>query len=549
MENNESSHSQDHHQYEIHRIRAPYLQTAIIVMGVFMAILDTSVVNVAIPKMETELNASTAQIQWVLTAYMLTIGVLVPISGWMTDKFGPKKLFLSALVVFTGGSILCGMAWNLPSIVFFRIIQGMGGGFMMPVAMSMIFRIFPPDRRGTVMGVFGVAMIAAPAFGPVISGVLVEYWSWRWIFYLNVPIGIVAVGLGLFAMQEFSHEVKGTFDWAGFILSTVGFFSLLYGFNEVSSHGWGSAEVETYITLGVLLVVAFIIVELFVKHPMLNFRVTKNYMFSMSLLITSLINTATFAGVFLLPVYLQNIMGYSAIRTGLFMTPAALASAVLMPIGGRLFDRIGARPLAVIGLLIMTVATYLFSKLSLDSSSGTIQWLYILRSVGAGICMMPIMTAGMNTVRVNMVSQGTALTNTTRQVASSLGTALLTSYMATQAAKHTIRMSWQVTANSPQGHALLSMQQLLHAHGMTLAAAKQMAVVEFNQLITAQGFVAGLNDTYMLATFITLAAWVAVWFYASKAEREIRASNRNKNKKSKKQPALEAPKSTELSFE
>ena len=490
-----------------------------------MAMLDTSVVNVAIPKMETELNATTAQIQWVLTAYMLTIGVLVPISGWMTDRFGPKKLFMSALVVFTIGSILCGMSWNLTSLIFFRIIQGLGGGFMMPVAMSMIFRMFPPDRRGAVVGMLGVAMIMAPAFGPALSGVLVDYSSWRWIFYLNVPIGIAAVVLGIVAMHEFPHEVKGRFDWLGFIFSTAGFFSLLYGLNNVSSHGWASSEVEEFVWFGVLCIAVLVVVELRSKNPMVNLRIMKNYMFSMSLLISSLINIALFAGIFLLPVYLQNVMGYSAIRTGLFMTPAALVSAMVMPISGRLFDRIGARPLAIVGLLVTAAASYGFTTLSMHSGSTYIQWLYIIRSFGMGLTMMPVMTAGMNTVPVAWVSQGTAITNTVRQVASSLGTAFLTSYMATQATKHTIKLAWQVTPTSSAGHTLLGIQQMLQVHGMGLAAAKHAAMAMMYGLISQQGFVDGLNNTYMVATIITLLAWVAVLFYGSKKERELREVN------------------------
>src|SRR4051812_34069134 len=233
--------------YEIDRIKSPALQMTIIILGVFMAILDTSVVNVAIPKMETALNASTDQIQWVVTGYMLVLGMLIPISGWLTDKFGAKKLFLFSLATFTIGSALCGLAWNLETIIIFRIVQALGGALMQPVAMSMIFRMYPPERRGTVMGIFGIAMMAAPAFGPALSGYLVEYWSWRYIFYINVPIGIAAVILGTLMMHEFPHESKGKFDLLGFIFSTVGFGSLLYGFNEISSKGWSSSEVELFL--------------------------------------------------------------------------------------------------------------------------------------------------------------------------------------------------------------------------------------------------------------------------------------------------------------
>ncbi|WP_054967328.1 DHA2 family efflux MFS transporter permease subunit [Alicyclobacillus ferrooxydans] len=529
----------DAHMYEMYRMKAPYVQVAIIVLGVFMAVLDMGVVNVAIPTMESDLHATTNQIQWVLTAYMLVIGVLVPISGWMADRFGAKKLFLFSLFMFTLGSALCGMAWNVGSIIGFRVVQALGGGFMMPVAMAMIYRIFPPDRRGLVMGVFGVAIMAAPAFGPALSGYLVEYSSWRLIFYINVPIGIIALLLGATMMHEFSHEVKNKLDIWGFMLSTVGFFSLLYGFNNVPDHGWHSLLVTGFVALGVICLILLVIVELTTKSPIIELRVLKNYMFSMSLVISSIINTALFVGIFLLPLYLQNILGLSAVRTGLFMTPAALASAVVMPISGRLFDRIGARPLALIGLLFVTVASFGFTSMTTDSGTGHIQWLYIIRSIGMGMTMMPIMTAGMNTVKREWVSQGTAMTNTVRQVASSLGTAILTSYFTTRMHFHQTVASWSVTPFSPSGAAVNHLQGALQGKGMAPGVAHQLALSMMSGLTSEQGFVAGLNDTFWASTILAGIAWILVWFYGSKTEREMRLSNRRQKEKPARKAAKE----------
>lgn len=521
----------DNTEYEFGKMRAPWLQVFIIILGVFMAILDTGVVNVAIPKMEAELGATTEQIQWVLTGYMLTMGVLIPVSGWIMEKFGPRNLFIFSLFTFTLGSALCGMSWNLASIVFFRIIQAIGGGFMMPVAMAMIFRIFPPDRRGTAMGIFGIAIMAAPAFGPALSGWLVQVSSWRLIFYINVPIGIVALIMALLSMHEFPHEAKTKLDVMGFLLSTVGFFCLLYGINNVTNDGWHSLFVQGFIWSGVVLIILLVFVELRVKNPVINLRVLNNYMFSMSLLITSIINVALFVGIFLLPLYLENIMGFSALRTGLFMTPAALASAVVMPIGGRLFDRIGARPLGLLGLAIIVLSTFGFTGLTLSSNGGHIQLLYITRSIGMGLTMMPIMTAGMNTLPVKLTSQGTAITNTVRQVASSLGTAFLTSYMTTQQKIHAIVTSGSITAFSPQGQKLQSVQQVIQAMGVAPALAHKYALLLVYNLIQQKSFVQGMDDTFYVATFLTLLAFVCVMFFASKKEREIRLSNRRKREK------------------
>ncbi|MDQ0200086.1 DHA2 family efflux MFS transporter permease subunit [Neobacillus ginsengisoli] len=513
--------------YELERIKSPAIQMTLIILGVFMAILDTSVVNVAIPKMETALNASTDQIQWVVTAYMLVLGMLIPISGWLTDKFGAKKLFLFALITFTIGSALCGVAWNLDSIILFRIVQAIGGALMQPVAMAMIFRIYPPERRGTVMGLFGIAMMAAPAFGPALSGYLVEYWSWRFIFYINVPIGIGAVILGALMMHEFPHEAKGKFDILGFIFTVIGFGSLLYGFNQVSSNGWGSTEVESLLFVGVVCLVILVIVELKVKNPMIKLQVFKSYQFNMSLILISIMSISMFVGIFFLPIYLQNIRGFTAIRTGLFMTPAALASAVIMPISGRLFDRIGARPLGIIGLVIVTLATLGFTNLGLDTSSSTIQWLYIMRSVGISVAMMPIMTAGMNAIPFELTSQGTAMNNTMRQVASSFGTAILTTYMITQSKIHASQVLWQVTPTSQSGHYFMKIQQLLQSHGMSVSKSKQTALTMMNGMIQQRAIVAGMNEAFMVAAILTVVGVILVLFYKRKKE-EIEESKKTR---------------------
>lgn len=515
--------------YEVERIKAPYIQLTIIILGVFMAILDTSVVNIAIPKMEMELNATVDQIQWVMSGYMLVLGMLIPISGWLTDKFGAKKLFLFALITFTIGSVLCGAAWNLSSIIIFRLLQAVGGALMQPVAMTMIFRMFPPERRGMVMGIFGVSMMVAPAFGPVLSGYIVQYWSWRFIFYINVPFGIVAVILGLVAMHEFPHEVKGKFDLWGFVLTLVGFFSLLYGLNNVPANGWNSVEVDSFLTVGIVCLILLVIVELKVENPMIQLRVLKNYMFTMSLILTGLLSMALFAGIFLLPIYLQDLKGLSAERTGLFMTPAALISGLLMPVSGRLFDRIGPRPLAITGLLIVMFTTYGFTGLGMDTSSAHIQWLYILRSAGMALAMMPIMTAGMNTVPFELTSQGTAVNNTIRMVSASLGTAVLTTYMTTQAKIYAAHMSWQVTASSPAGQFMLSLQQFFHGKGMSSGASQGAAAAIMNGAIQQHAFVAGMDDTFMVATFLMGLAVILSFFYASKKEQAVRAGKRKKN--------------------
>lgn len=516
-------HTGARHEYEISHIKSPWLQVFIIVLGVFMAVLDTSVVNVAIPTMETAFNATTSQIQWVLTGYMLMMGVMVPISGWLTDRFGAKHLFLFALAVFTLGSALCGMSWSTGSIIIFRLIQAIGGGLMMPVAQAMIFRIFPPDRRGSVMGVFGIAIMVAPAVGPTLSGYLVQYATWRLIFYINVPIGIIELILAFLLMHEFPHHAYERLDRWGLTLSTVGFFSLLYGLNKVPSDGWSSPEVFGFVMLGVLCIILLVVVELNVRNPMIQFRVFKDYMFTMSTIISSLIQIALFTGIFFLPIYLQNIVGLSAMRTGLLMMPAALGSAVMMPIAGRMFDRVGARPLGIIGLASITLVTIGFTRLSPATSVGYVQWLYILRSVGMGMTMMPVMTAGMNLLPPSLVSQGSAVSNTARQVASSLGTAMLTTILDERQRFHYAVMAQQVTPFTPQGQDITKLQQVFEGQGMSPTDAHAAAVTSVSGVLHQHAFVMGMNDAFWVAAGLTAIAFVMVLFFGSKKERALRS--------------------------
>ncbi len=518
----EIAHKHEHHQFEIHKIASPGLQLAIILMGVFMAVLDTSVINVAIPNLEMDLSANTDQIQWVLTGYMLVSGVVIPISGWLTDRFGAKQLFIFSLITFTIGSALCGMAWNLNAMIFFRILQAAGGGFMMPVASAMIFRIYPPERRGTIMGIFGLTIMTAPALGPALGGYFVQYASWRLIFYINVPIGIIASIMAIFLLHNFPYQAKGKLDIWGFLFSTGGFFSLLYGINNVSQYGWGSLMVYPFIGLGIALLIMLVATELLVDNPVIQLRVFKNYMFTMSLLITSVVQIAMFVGIFLLPLYLQDMMGYNALQTGLFMTPAALIASVMMFVSGKMFTKVGARALGLIGLVFVTLTTYGFSFLDLNSSYGTIQMLYIFRSVGMAMVMMPIMTAGMNMVPMQWMSQASALSNAVRQVAGSLGIAILTSYMSTRDKLRVFHLDTRVAVNTPQGLQLTHLQAELHAMGIPPYLDPSVALMEVYGWIQKQGFVRGMDDTFMVSTLLTVTALVLTLFFGSAKERQLR---------------------------
>ncbi|HET7615815.1 MAG TPA: DHA2 family efflux MFS transporter permease subunit, partial [Bacillales bacterium] len=320
-----------------------------IIMGVFMAVLDTSIVNVALPNMMSVFGVGQNSIQWVVTAYTLAVGSIIPVTGYLGERFGYKKIYILALIVFTVGSALCGAAWSNSSMILFRIIQAVGGGAIMPVSMAMVTRMIPKEKRGFAFGVFGIAIMFAPAIGPTLSGYITEFLNWRLIFYLNVPIGIVDFFLAQLFLENTETRSMKKFDLPGFIFSVIGFSTLLYGFGEVPDHGWQSTAVMPFIVISIVSLALFVIRELSVEEPMLDLRLLKNFSFSFVLILVGVTSVMLLGVLFLLPIFLENIMNFSPFKTGLILLPQALVAGLLMPVAGLLFDRIGLKPLAGTG--------------------------------------------------------------------------------------------------------------------------------------------------------------------------------------------------------
>lgn len=478
-----------------------------IILGVFMAVLDTSIVNVAIPKMMAVFGVGQNDIEWIVTAYSLVSGALIPITGYLGDRFGYKRMYVIALAIFTLGSALCGAAWSNGSMIIFRIIQAIGGGALMPISMSMLFRMFPPERRGMAMGLFGIAVMVAPATGPTLSGYIVEYTSWRWIFTLNVPIGIVDIFLSLAVLKEFKLESarNQTFDFWGFVTSTLGLASLLYGIGKVSEKGWTDSEVLTFIGIGAVLLMIFVAISLTVEQPMLDLRLLKNFTFSLTLILSSLATIIMFGMLFLLPIFLQNINGLSAIDTGLVLLPQAIVSGIMMPIAGALFDKFGARALAVIGLIITAYAFYLTSFLDVSTSNGTIIWWMIIRAVGMGLMMMPIQTAGMNTIPMHKIGQGSALSSTLRQVSSSFGIAWMSLLFTQRKDFHVASLAEQMNVfSAPVADRFNWLQSMYQALGQSVTQARTSALTYLAGQIQIKATVIGMDDVFYVMTGLSV---------------------------------------------
>jgi EmrB/QacA subfamily drug resistance transporter len=425
------------------------LPLVVLIVGMFMSILDTSIVNVAIPTLQNEFGVTTDDVQWVITAYTLMLGVVVPASAWLGDRLGLNRLYNVALIGFAAGSALCGLAWDLNSLVIFRIVQAIPGGILPVVSLPMVYRIVPREKIGAAMGLYGLGIVVAPAIGPTLGGYLVEYVDWRLIFYINVPVGIIGAVAAALVLPKFPGVPGRRFDVLGFVTIAGGLFALLLALSEGESWGWGSYRILGLSTVSVLLLALFIVIELEVSDPLLNVRVFRYWPFTNSLLLISVLMVGLFGVLFYIPLFLQEVQGLGALDAGITLLPQALVMAVLMPFAGRLYDRIGPRWPATIGVTIVAIATYLMHNLTIDTSREQLIWWLMLRAVGLGIGMMPIMTGGLSAVPPAEVNAASAFNNVAQRTAAALGVAVLTAIFTTQSAEQMAGRAALLPANTP----------------------------------------------------------------------------------------------------
>ncbi|MFZ5631401.1 MAG: DHA2 family efflux MFS transporter permease subunit [Bacillota bacterium] len=480
----------------------PWAGLFVLVFGAFMAILDGSIVNVALPRLMSIFGVTPDDIQWVMTAYLLTSGVVVPVTGYLGDRFGYKRVYIYALIAFTLGSALCGIAWNNDSLVAFRVVQALGGGMLIPLSMSIIFRMVPRQKMGMAMGMWGIAATMAPAVGPTLGGYLVDHYSWHLIFTINIPVGIIAVILS-YAMIDETPLIKGLkFDVLGSILSSAGLFSLLLALSQGQKEGWTSQYIVTLFTLAGFFLLLFCLWELQVPYPMLDIKLFKNPVFSASIAATSFLTIAMFAAIFLVPLYCQSLQGLTPMQTGLLIMPMALVTGFMMPISGRLFDKIGALPLGLVGIAIAGFFTYMLSFITLETSYRSLQILLVLRAVGLGLGMMPISTAGMNTIPPLLVGQASAINNLVRQISASLGIAYMTYVMLNRQVYHAAWLADGVNWTSPAAvetyHRLNSLANTFTGPGNGDAA----ALGYMNMVVQKQAMVMGIADALLVSALI-----------------------------------------------
>jgi EmrB/QacA subfamily drug resistance transporter len=408
----------------------------VLLLGGFLSILNQTLLNVALSKFMEVFNVSATTVQWLATGFMLVNGVLIPVTAFLMKRFSTRQLFISSMLLLLIGSIICAIAPNFTVLLIGRMIQAAGAGIMMPLMMSVVMFIFPLEKRGSAMGLLGLAMIFAPAIAPTLSGFVVEYVSWRWLFIGLIPLVGIVILFAFKYLINVSEGSKAELDVLSVILSTIGFGLVLYGFSNAGSHGWDDGLVLTSILAGIFVLVVFTTRQLRASDPFLNVRVFQNKTFTMTSLINIIVTMMLYADMILLPIYLQNGRDFTAFDAGLLLLPGAIVNAFLSPITGRLYDRYGAKPLFIIGLIFVIPSMWVVTDLTETTTFTFLMIRTIFLRIGLSFITMPLNTAGLNALSKELVTHGTAVNNTVRQIAGAIGTAVVVTIYTSKATNY-----------------------------------------------------------------------------------------------------------------
>lgn len=476
------------------RLSYRWQATLVIALGLLMAILDSTIVSVVLPQIATAFHTDYQTITWVGTGYLLANAAIIPIVGYLSDRVGSKTMFLLVLVLFTFGSALCVLAPTAPWLIGFRILQGLGGGALVPVAMAMIFRLFGPTERAGAIVLLMVPLLLGPAFGPVLGGYLATNFSWNAIFTINLPIGVAAFILALIVLRGKAAEATSSdrpatkgFDLAGLVLSMAGFSAFVYGLSEAGLRGWSDATVIAFLASGGVLLLAFVLVELRARDPVLDVRLFRSYTFTIANLLQWASVAILYGSLFLVPVFFEQVEGLSALTTGEILITQGLAMAVGLGIGGKLYNTVGPRILAVAGAAIVAVSMIGFTHLEVTTSGADVQLWLILRGVGLGLVGQPLQTLAVSVVSNQQMAKATSLISATKMVFGAVGVAALTTYLTQQSTTHARDIAAGFLTRPPGGVAATCLARVGNApHALQACVAQHAATI-------------GFNDTFLLS--------------------------------------------------
>lgn len=407
-----------------------------LLVGGFISLLNETIFNVAFPQLMASLHISMSTIQWLATAYMLVIGILVPVTAFLIKTFSTRGLYLSAILLFTLGTILCGISNSFPALLISRIIQGAGTGMLLPIMMNTIIDIYPPEKRGAAMGISMMVVVAAPGIGPMLSGIILEYLDWHWLFFLILPFSFLALVTGVIFLKNSSVLTRPKIDLVSIVLSTLGFGGVLFGICSIENYGFFNVVVFGSLLIGLFSLAAFSWRQFSLEMPMLELRVFSYPMFALGTVVMFITFMLPFAVNIILPTYMQSVMGLSTLAAGLALLPGCFFNVVATPVSGHLFDRIGAKPLLISGFVALTVAIFFLARMTATTTLAVIIILQTCMTIGIGLISTPTQTNSLNQLPHEYRAHGVALLNTTQQIAAAFGSSLFIGLMGAIQTRH-----------------------------------------------------------------------------------------------------------------
>ncbi len=497
-----------------------------VVFGTFMFVLDATAVNVAVPTFQRVFGvagqkASIDQVDGILTAYILALGIITPLAGYLSERFGIKRVYLTALTMFTLGSILCSFAPSLGWLVVFRALQGLGGGMLGPLGISLLFSAFPERERGLAFGVYGIPLVVAPASGPVLGGYFVQYWSWQYIFWINIPIGIVGVILGSIWLKEQRGSRAVKLDIPGVILSTISFGTLLYAIQRGSSVGWGSPFIISLLVVGVATLGALFMVELRTEDPLLDLRLFTKRSYAFASIVGWVSSVALFGAEFLLPIYLQTLRGQTPLQAGLLVLPLAIASGIVTPLAGALYNRIGGRWLIAAGSILLAINTWELAHIELNTPFIQLMGIIAIRGVALGLVLQTTLTTALSGLQPRQLPRASSLLTALRTVIQSFGVAMLGTILTNQLANYNTASANDIkNPATALGHQFGQLVQQLQLHGAPPAVAAKAAAGQILGSLIPQHFVLAINDAYYLTFYLALLSVVLAFTLPGRPRKE-----------------------------
>ena len=496
-----------------------------IMVGTFMAVLDSTIVNVGLTKIMTAFGTGVDKIEWVLTAYLLVFAVMLPTSGWVADHFGYKRTYFSALFLFTLGSFLCSLSWDENALIAFRLVQGAGAGFLMPVGMAIITREFPPEKRGIALGFWGVAAAASVSLGPMIGGYLIDNYSWHSIFDVNVPVGILGMAATYIIQREYKTEHTRSFDFLGFISMAIFLTFLLLALSNGNASwntgGWSSPFILISFALSILGFTVFMATDLSIKHPLIELNLLKDFNFSVTNAILFIFGMGLFGSTFLLPLFLENSLNYTALQAGMVFFPVGILQAVVSPASGYLADKVNPKIPAFIGLVLLTISLYLNNFLSLYSEEAQIMLPLYIRGLAMGLMFTPLSTIALADMPKQKMAQASGLFNVIRQIGGSFGVAIFGTMLTRRMLLHTAVNGESVNQYSPSfQHIQYSLGHFVQqAVGGTGSEVTMRAKALIAQHVANQAFVQAIDDDFLLAAGISLLCLIPLFFLRYKKKK------------------------------